>query len=199
MMWMKAIMIVYVLLVISSVNFCVGEIRWDDMSMEELLQHPFPGGKPRTVTQKEIDENPYAQDVTDPQCRKPEEFFLHDGYSSRDVAGTRRQVWFKDLIVGKGREVMENSDVVLRYWDDWSSDPIHGSFWKERHPVRPEYQMHFRMGEKNIGKGIQSAVLGMKKKGRREAFIRLDLAEGLTTDQFKGAYVEIEVLRIKGQ
>ena len=171
--------------------------RWEGMSMEELRKHSFPAGQVRTVTRKEIEENPYELDVTSPQCHKPEETFAAEGYSSRDVEGTRIQVWFKDLVLGEGREVTENSDVVLRYWDDWRAEPNDESFWKERHPVRPEYRLEFRMGDENIGKGIQTAILGMKEKGRREAFIRLDLAEGLTTDQFKGAFVEVEILEVK--
>ncbi len=172
-------------------------VAWEEKSIEELRQHAFPGGKPRTVTREEIAENPYEQDVTSPQCQTPETTFAGRGYVPRDVPGTRRQIWFKDLFLGEGREVQENSDVVLRYWDDWRARPNDQSFWSERHPVRPEYRLQFRMGDKNIGKGIQTAILGMKENGRREAFIRLDLAEGLTTDQFKGAFVEVEILEIQ--
>ncbi len=48
-----------------------------------------------------------------------------------------------------------------------------------------------------MGKGLETAILGMKVGGRQEAFIRLDLARGLTTDQFKRAYIEAEILDVK--
>lgn len=154
---------------------------------------PYPNGQPRVITQEEIDENQYELDTTTPGCSRPEDGLLpSSGYLNIKVSGTNRYVWYKDIRVGSGKAVALNKAVTLRYWDDWDTD-----FWRGRHPVRPEYRLQFTTGDGTMGKGIEAAILGMKVGGRREAFIRLDIAQGLMTDQFKGAYVEIEILDVK--
>ena len=116
---------------------------------------------------------------------------MSGAYLTKNVAGTEKNIWYKDHELGEGKEIELKTKVKLRYLDnDWDYP------WRPAGP-RPEYTLELIVGEEKYGKGLDAALLGMKQGGVREAYFRLDLALGITTQQKLGANLIIEVLEVE--